>query len=77
MATIETERAADRHARGRAVVEEAAELLRGGELPAAIFNDEDVFALEREKVTSRGSSAPRAWTPGNTTSVRCGSRSGS
>jgi PAH dioxygenase large subunit len=49
MATIETER----HARGYALLEEAAELLRGGELPAAIFNDEDVYALEREKVFGR------------------------
>jgi PAH dioxygenase large subunit len=49
MATTETER----HARGYALLEETTELLRGGELPAAIFNDEDVFALEREKVFGR------------------------
>lgn len=39
--------------RARALLEEAAELLAGGELPAAIFNDHDVFELEREKIFAR------------------------
>ena len=53
MATVETERALERDARGRGLVEEAAEALRGGELPAAIFNQEEVFELEREHVFGR------------------------
>lgn len=53
MATIETERHTGRHARGWAVVEEAAALLPGGELPAAIFNDEDIYAIESERIFAR------------------------
>lgn len=39
--------------RGRALLEEAAELLAGGELPAGIFNDRDLFELERERIFAR------------------------
>lgn len=53
MATIETECHTGRHARGWAVVEEAAALLPGGELPAAIFNDEDIYAIESERIFAR------------------------
>ena len=35
------------------LLEETAALLAGGEIPAAIFNDPGIFALEREKVFAR------------------------
>jgi PAH dioxygenase large subunit len=53
MAIMEAGKAVGRDGRAYALVEEAAEALRGGELPAAIFNDPGVFELEREKVFGR------------------------
>lgn len=35
------------------LLDEAAELLAGGELPAGIFNDAEIFELEREKIFAR------------------------
>ncbi len=45
---VETE-----HRRALEILEEASESLPGGEIPAAIFNDADIFALERERVFAR------------------------